>query len=217
MYTLQEIRHCLDDLISSARNDIQPIIQLENPEGGYFGVPRSVLSYVDYLGALYYGYNGEVDRNGIRRIATSRKAERFITEVMSQIDNIYEITGILLYRMYRHGTVHLYRPNALRRPDGRMIAWISYKGLREGIVSDGNIEAVPARHCVPIRWTDTEDRLPVSINCLYDDLLASIERYYTMIENKISNGHIELQHNFSTVVDALMQPDETNLIWRTDG
>lgn len=218
MHTLQEIRRCLDDLTTSAKNDIQPIIQLKNPEGGYFGVPRTVLSYIDYLGALYRGYNGERDRNGVRRIATSRKAEHFITEIMSQIDPVYRETGRLLYRMYRHGTVHLYRPNALRRQDGRMIAWISYKGPRQGLVSDGNRLNISAQHCIPIRLTDTEDRLPVSINCLYDDLLASIERYYLLIENEINSGQgSNLQQNFSNVVDALMEPDETNLTWGTNG
>ena len=218
MHTLQEIRRCLNDLATSARNDIEPIIQPTNPEGGYFGVPRAVLSYIDYLGALYRGYNGEQDRNGVRRIATSRKAEHFITEIMSQIDPVYGESGRLLYRMYRHGTVHLYRPNAMRRPDRRIIAWISYKGPREGLVSDGNITDVPARHCKPIRWSDEEDRLPVSINCLYDDLLSSIERYYGMIEVEINSGqNSRLQENFSNVVDALMEPDETDLTWRTNG
>lgn len=127
MHALQEIRRGLDDLLTSARHDIYPIIQLNNPQGGYFGVPRSVLSYVDYLGALYCGYTGVVRRNrgvSIRQIATSRKAERFIEDVLGNIDVAYRHNGKLLYRMYRHGTVHLYRPNILRiRDNNRVLTW----------------------------------------------------------------------------------------------
>lgn len=217
MHTLEEIRRGLNDLRRSAETDIAPIIQPRNSEGGYFGVPRSVFSYVDFLGALYCGYGGQI-RNGVRQIATSRKAERFITEVMGEVDQNYRINGEVLYRIYRHGTVHAYRPNALRRADGRVIAWICYKGSREDRVSDGNIVNIVATHCIPIRWTDTEDRVPVSINCLYEDLLASIEKYYTMIENEVgSNANSALQQNYSNVVDALMLPEETTLTWRTDG
>jgi len=51
--------YLLNDLKVSVNNDVYPTIHPNNPEGGYFAVPRLVLSYVDYLGALYHGYTEE--------------------------------------------------------------------------------------------------------------------------------------------------------------
>lgn len=213
MHTLQDIRRSLDDLIESARFDIHPIIQLNNPQGGYFGVPRSVLSYIDYLGALYCGYAG-VRRGTIRQIATSQKAEQFIEDVLGNIDIAYRNNGKLLYRMYRHGTVHLYRPNILKRNDNRIIIWVSYKGNRVDRIPYDN-RVIDAQHVVPQNWSATEDILPVSINCLYNDLVDAIGRYYDMVEDEVNRGITRLQANYSNVVDALLLPDDTNLTWRT--
>lgn len=213
MHTLQDIRRGLDDLLTSARFDIYPVIQLNNPQGGYFGVPRSVLSYIDYLGALYCGYAG-ARRRTIRQIATSQKAEQFIEDVLGSIDISYRNNGKLLYRMYRHGTVHLYRPNILKRRDNRILVWVSYKGDRiDRIPYENRIADV--QHVVPQGWSATEDLLPISINCLYDDLVAAINQFYDMIENEVNGGVTRLQTNYSNVVDALLLPDDTNLTWRT--
>ncbi|MCL0082704.1 hypothetical protein M1O14_03225 [Dehalococcoidia bacterium] len=52
------IEYLTDDLQKSIRMDVYPAIQIGNGEGGYFAVPRLVLCYVDFLGALYRGYRG---------------------------------------------------------------------------------------------------------------------------------------------------------------
>lgn len=213
MHTLSEIRRSLDDLTESAKNDIFPIIQVDDPKGGYFGVPRAVLSYVDFLGALYGGYHGETSGSH-RLIATTQKAESFIEEVFGEVDQVYRENGKLLYRMYRHGTVHLYRPNILRRSDGRIIVWVSYKGTKNGEVKyEGR--TLQVQHMIPIVKSQNEDILPVCINALYADLLNSIDLFYRKIEAELSRGQTHLQRNFSDVVDALMEPDETDLNWNT--
>lgn len=214
MRSLQDIRRELDDLKRSLENDVYPIVQINNTQGGYFGVPRAVLSYVDYLGALYRGYSGEMNREN-RSIATSVKAERFIRNVMGAIDPNYAINGRLLYKMYRHGTVHLYRPNTLRnRVTGENLLWVAYKGNRmDNIDHDGRL--IVAEHVVPQYGSDTEDLFPVAINCLYDDLQAAIDHYYQMIEDEVNSGVTTLQENYSNTKDALDLPEEVNLTWNT--
>lgn len=215
MRSLQDIRRDLNDLKTSLENDVHPIIQINSTQGGYFGVPRAVLSYVDYLGALYQGYNGAINNRGIRSIATTQKAERFIQDIMGAIDPNYALNGRLLYKMYRHGTVHLYRPNTLRNTTtGENLFWVAYKGNRmDNITHDGRLIVV--EHVVPQYGSDAEDLLPVSINCLYKDLLAAINYYFQMIEDEVNRGRTTLQENYSNTKDALDLPDEVNLTWNT--
>lgn len=214
MRSLQDIRRELDDLKKSLENDVYPIIQRYNTQGGYFGVPRAVLSYVDYLGALYRGYNGEMNR-GNRAIATTPKAERFIQDIMGAVDPNYAVNGRLLYKMYRHGTIHLYRPNTLRNmTTGETLLWVAYKGNRmDNITHDGRLIVV--EHVVPQYGSDTEYLFPVAINCLYDDLQAAIDHYYQMIEDEVNSGVTTLQENYSNTKDALDLPEEVNLTWNT--
>lgn len=77
----------------------------------FFGVVRGVLSDVDYVGALYGGWDGK-DR---RRIATVEKAVRFITDVfpVATGNHDYGARGEHLYDMFRHGTIHLRAPKRL--------------------------------------------------------------------------------------------------------
>jgi hypothetical protein len=58
--------YLVNDLLVSVVNDVSPCLNIGRSEGGYFGVPRLVLSYVDYLGTLHHGYDGARDRNGRR-------------------------------------------------------------------------------------------------------------------------------------------------------
>jgi len=61
---ISEICHYLeDDLKKSIVNDVKPVIQPNQKEGGYFWVTRLVLCYIDYLGTLYEGYHGIKDYN----------------------------------------------------------------------------------------------------------------------------------------------------------
>jgi hypothetical protein len=72
------VNYLNDDLKKSVENDVYPCLNLGHDEGGYFGVPRLVLSYVDYLAALYNGYEGKV-KNGRRIFATGEYAKTFFT------------------------------------------------------------------------------------------------------------------------------------------
>lgn len=198
----QRVDRAINNLISSVNTDIQPIIQPNRPEGGYFGVPRMVLCYIDFLGLLFAGWSGKKKKNGNRDdFATPHKAKDFIKKVLSQVDELYRVNGDLLYDMYRHGTVHIYSPQKLSSKEfpNKTIEWLVYKGDREQWDYYEN-KAVKFRHLQIIEWEKDRFILPVSIVVLYRDLLVSIGLYRKMIyEDKSEN----LLKKFLSVVDSL--------------
>ena len=194
------------DLKVSIQNDIFPALQTDKAEGGYFSVPRLVLCCVDYLGALYCGFDGK-DPN---HIATANKAKKFLREVMAKADRRYGGRGDLLVEMYRHGTVHLNAPLSLiRSTDNRIITWQCYKGPRTAATAERIIV-----HLHPYEFQAGADILPISINCLYDDLLASIEEYCNLLlldDNQ--NGGGELITRFVSAANALVVPKRVSFRW----
>src|SRR6185437_301987 len=111
--------------------EVSPILHLGQEQGGYFGVTRHILCFVDFLGALYSGYKTE-NLKEKEDVAMTRKAVRFITEVMKNVDEYYEVNGFRFYDMYRHRLVHLYQPKVfLQKSNGRQLQWLVYKGPRE--------------------------------------------------------------------------------------
>lgn len=205
--TLPKIKEYLQgDLKQSIKNDIRPIIQPDREEGGYFGVARLVLSYIDFLGALYCGYERETDSKGPRKIAQSSKAIRFIKDVLCSVDSLYGRNADLLYNMYRHGTVHLYEPKKLKC-GRRKLRWLLYKGQREDwVFADGPVLKV--RHMEATKVDGNSYWLPVSITCLYDDLLASIDHFCRRLEREAA-----LRDKWRKTANALCAFEDTTDRW----
>jgi hypothetical protein len=166
------------------------------------------LSYVDYLGALYVGYNGKRDANTGRRIFTSGKcAKIFLNHIFGHIDPNYIKYGALLWEIYRNGTIHLYSPKILKNVNSsRTIGWIARKENRVcQLVSPYNFLAI---HLVPHNRGNNSWVLPISIKCLYEDLISAIDRYVSLISKDSM-----LQSKFRRTADALLDPEDTRLTW----
>jgi len=194
------------DLKKSIINDVQPVIQPSQQEGGYFGVPRLVLCYVDYLSALYEGYHGETDRKGRKVIAKSKYAKNFIKKVLSKVNPLYAKYGDFLYEMYRNGTVHLYQPKTFINMQTReMLSWVIYKGSRNADTQEyGRVcHMQPQKRDNTARWI-----LPISINCLFDDLVASIDNFKEMLR-----ANSNLVTKWKSTANALLEIEETDLRW----
>lgn len=192
----------INDLVVSIKTDVYPIIQPTTPEGGYFGVPRMVFCYINFLGLLFVGWNGNKDKHGNKKdFATTEQAKQFIRKVLSQVDELYGINGDLLYDMYRHGTVHIYSPQKLKSREfpNRTIEWLVYKGDREQWDYYEN-KAVKFRHLQIIDWEKDRFILPVSTVILYRDLVTSIDLYRKMIYEDKSE---KLLQNLLSVADTL--------------
>jgi hypothetical protein len=207
-----------NDLGKSIIDDVHPCLNLGRAEGGYFGVPRLVLAYVDYLGALYNGYDGSVDRTGRRVFAKTIYAKTFLVEVFGAVHKDYKKYGGLLYDIYRHGTVHLYEPLTLRNSStGQTIEWHVFKQEKEtrpptrvgGTTKPWNLMLL---HLIPTRKPGQTDPnvwvLPVSINCLYSDLLAALDVYAERLQKET-----DLANRFQKTINALLIPEETDLLW----
>ncbi|KKR91306.1 MAG: hypothetical protein UU41_C0041G0008 [Candidatus Roizmanbacteria bacterium GW2011_GWA1_41_13] len=207
MHTLADVNRGLNDLRNSLKNDVLPVLDKTAgvEEGGYFIVTREIFSYTGFLGLLYYGPENPPNPMFLSR---TFMAERYITDVMGQVDNVYSEYGELIYSMYRHGTVHVYRPNMLESTvNHRKISFMCYKGPRKGILERKEVGEIAVTHCSPVQIKSDEDWLPLSINVLYDDLIKSIDIYEEMVKNHV------LLENYSNAIDALSQPTPVGLSW----
>lgn len=189
--------------------EIAPILHLGYSPGGYFGVTRQIVCMIDFLGALYSGFDPKKDithrKDGkvIKKIAKSGKALRFIKEILGEIDQNYRVNGKYLIEMYRNGLVHLYQPKELEIEGGRILSWLPYKGPRTGdiLVSDNRIIR-GASHLLIVENMG-QHFLPVSIKCLYDDLLTAIDLYM----GKLRNEKI-LEERFISTANEIRTPDK---------
>lgn len=216
-FTLADVARGLANLRNSLRDDVFPTLQstIDRPEGGYFIIPREVFAYVDFLGALYCGYDGKADRSGRRIIAAGWKAIRFLEEIFGEVDPIYRNYGRLAHGMFRHGTIHVYRPHALKRPDGATIEWLSYKGKRRNARVSYDGQALSVNHLEPHQHDASAKRyiLPLSINTLYEDLVAAITVYESTVKTQHERGDHALLQKYQDTMSALMTPEITELTW----
>jgi hypothetical protein len=195
--TSTEIEEYLrNDLKDSIVNDIQPCLV---GEGGYFGVPRLVLSYVDYLGALFHGYK-HPNQTKQRSFARHTYAKRFLKYIFGLIDSNYCYHGELLWEIYRNGTVHLYEPLTLQN-SGRRITWVTYKGERNKVFLRSPYE-VEVTHLVPHFFRNHIWIQPISIDCLYLDLKSAVDLLAIMISK---NQNLSLI--FRNTANALQDGD----------
>lgn len=208
--TLSEITDYLQkDLKQSVLNDVTPCLGTSTSPEGLFAVPRLVLSYVDFLGALYHGYQGRVAGER-RKFADHLYAKTFLADIFGQGDANYKRFGGLLWDIYRNGTIHLYEPMKLQN-QGREITWAVHKGPRTYTVTvrgPNGIQTWTQVHLIPYQYEPDKWAQPVSIFCLHQDLLNSIDEY-----TKEINMTPQLALNFRQTADALQTPENTHLVW----
>jgi hypothetical protein len=215
-FTTADVAKLLVTLRNSLREDVLPILHvcMGREEGGYFIIPREVFAYTDFLGALYGGYGGEMDGRH-RRLATTDKAVKFIEDIFAKADPLYGRYGRHVHEMFRHGTVHVFRPHALRRPDGSTLEWKIHKGPRREFQIDYEGRQMRVNHLEPIVIDAPSRRhiLPLSISALYEDLLSAIDVYESELNSGLTRGDPTLLNNYGQTMDALRQPEGTSLTW----
>lgn len=105
--------------------------------------------------------------------------------------------------MYRHGLVHLYQPKQLRLSDEKILQWLSYKGGRTGDIEIRKGWVIKnASHLSEISDTGASF-LPVSIRCLYNDLLTAVDLYLKKLKDSK-----ELQDNWVSAANEIAEPEE---------
>jgi len=88
------------EILESIDTDLMIPLRLHEKEnrGGFFSISRQVFCYIDYLGALSYGVNH------------TNNAVRFMNKYFAAVNPKYSGKCEILYKMWRHGTVHQFAP-----------------------------------------------------------------------------------------------------------
>ncbi|MFC1620895.1 hypothetical protein ACFL2G_01190 [Candidatus Omnitrophota bacterium] len=213
MFTLEDIERALSDVLLSTEDSIRPLLKPSRSVGGIFALPREVSCYIDFLGALYSGWDGK----NKKEIATSKKAITFIKEIFGEIDLNYRIYGELFYRVVRHGTVHHFSPYKIERDDGATLEWLIYGGRRKSCFGNYAGKECIVNHLEPFtfnRSNKKRDIFPVSLDCLYEDLRKAIELYLDKIKKEVREDKRELLEKYVSVMQVLMKSNKVkDLTW----
>lgn len=161
---MRDIKY-LQNVRSSILNDVRDVAiyhsrHYQGKSAGFFGIPRQVFCYVDYLGFIAFGENST---NG---------AVRFIEKYFP---NNYKAFAELLYAMWRHGTVHQYEPRSFfakfdDRPMLVAVSWLSNND-NQRVQRKRNLKFYS------VKGSNRDVHLVINICQLVDDLLFALDSY----------------------------------------
>lgn len=166
-YLKKEVRKSIiNDILDIAKYHSRPD---KKKEAGFYSVPRQVFCYVDYLGHLAYG-------NGY----TTEHAERFIREYFPKN---YRGYAELLYSMWRHGTVHTYKPKRIfAKYPGDKPEMINIYSLSNNANEAGNRQA--NMKFFPMHGKKATLYLCINICQLVDDLLSALDGFIQKLKSE---------------------------------
>jgi hypothetical protein len=126
------------------------------------------MASIDHLGHLYTGSP-----------QCGSRFRAFMEQVLGEVDPRYRRRAGEMYQMYRCGTIHEFEPKLLENRKGQTLAWLAYQGSRAGQQLDlPDIGHLTVTHLEPVVLVAGRSfGLPVSTNCLLDDLMAAIDRF----------------------------------------
>ena len=167
---------------------------------------------VDFLGAVYSGYplseRTKDNRERKERIATSKKAIKFINAFFKPRNTYKKDLVNKLYNMYRHGLVHLYQPRILAYKNNSTLRWLIYKGKRSYSrmyvnTNQGKTLVKNVNHFNIIQIPSDKSRfyLAICIDGLFEDFKQATIEY----RNKLKTTKY-LQTNWRTTVNAICTP-----------
>jgi hypothetical protein len=161
----QDTRPNLLDQRATVERDMRPLLA---DQGAPFAICREVVSSIDHLGHLYTGSS-----------QCGARFRAFLEQILGEIDQRYRRRAGEIYQMYRCGTVHEFEPKVLENRKGQTLAWLCYQGNRAAKQLDlPEIGKLTVTHLEPVVYvTGRSFGLPVSTNCLLDDLVAAIDRF----------------------------------------
>jgi hypothetical protein len=161
----QEARPYLLNQRAVVEGDLRPLLA---GHGAPFSICREVMSCIDHLGQLYTGSS-----------QCGTRFREFTDHILGEVYPNYRRRAGELYQMYRCGTVHEFEPKVLENRRGQTMAWLCYQGNRIGQVWDlPEMVQLTVTHLEPVVYVAGRSfGLPVSTNCLIDDLVAAIDRF----------------------------------------
>jgi len=199
--------HLRNVVVATANHETQPLVT----SGKFFGAVRSIFCELDYLGALFCGWDGKNDL----QIATKRKCVTYISDVIAKAakNPAYSSYGGHLYELFRSGTVHLRAPKELENANSSrpVLSWSLLTRRKEFWPQLG----IDVEHLVPVP-SPVSSRLlilPLSLAVLFDDFLAGCEHFAQLLEaEKTASGNALLTAWDSTAA-GLTRPGRSTLTW----
>lgn len=224
--TIDKIEHFLlkGDMQDVIKYDIEPILHLELEPGGFFGAPRQILCMIDFLGAAYSG----------KYKNTARGAVKFIKNIMGSnaIDPNYKINGELMYKMYRHGLIHLFQPKKFILEDKTKVEWSIYKGSRiQGtLIVKSDAESYKFNNVEHLKIVKHPKRdtsvLFICLNSLIEDFKKSLEIYFQLINkdqkylrrwDKVSSYIVEYEEIYRNLSFFEKIRTQLKFLWKGNG
>jgi len=170
-----DISYLKDGVRGSIVTDVVEIAKYHSLHGGinagWFGIPRQVLCFVDFLGSIAYNNDPRRQEDG----ASTRKAVRFIKEFFPKQ---YKPYANLLIATWRYGTVHQFVPYKYYAMKGNrkvVLEWLSNRSDEEH------------NRRVNMKTFNKEGHkdvifLSVNICQLADDLLSAFDEFIKKME-----------------------------------
>lgn len=173
----------------SIATDIRPLLK-EKSEGqeigGYFAIPILILTLVEYLGRLRYGYIKEKPgKRDKRKWSGSSCAVWWMKKYLGSKNPRYKKLSGLLYDMFRHGAVHRRQP--------KIYLYNLYKGfgweIQKAKNKDLHLQVKSGK------WFE------LSLDQLVDDLELGIDKFYSDLESSDV-----LRKKFSNAYEHMKKP-----------
>ena len=201
--------HLRQEVVGTLRHETGPLVA----EAKFFGGVRAIICDIDYVAALFDGWDG----NDPRRIATAEKFRTFLESVVARVapNQGYKQFPGHLYEMYRVGTVHLRHPRQLTNPaaSSPVLSWGIMVERTEDFDYPAGGKAFTGTHLQPVKVDANKTILPVSLKALFEDSIAAFEEFARMLEAEKAAGGHALLDKWRGVADALVAPFVSKLTW----
>ncbi len=180
--TKNVIEFLKNDMLDSINDDIAAVTQFHGyAGGGYFSIPRQVFCYIDYLGALLSGRN-------------AKSTKREMDFIKTYFDEKYKPIVHILINMWRHGTIHQYKPKTFMVANQIQLLWLS---------NNSSKQCHRQEHLKCYQVDGNREKIIIVINIcqLVDDLKEAICKFIKRLENngsemkKVQKNYDRLNEN----------------------
>jgi hypothetical protein len=205
------IGHLRRAIVPTATYETGRLVDCDSP--AFFGATRGVMCDLDYVSALYCGWDGKDER----QIATRAKTIRFLIDVVAfaASNSAYGRYAAHLYDLYRVGTVHLRGPRRLEDPANNppVMSWALMVERKDSWAPNG--VAFDLEHLVPVVASTPPQRvvLPLSIRGLFEDFILACERFALDLETESGTGGRVLLERWNSAAAGLTRPGQSKLTW----
>jgi hypothetical protein len=199
--------HLRNVVVPTAKHETQPLAT----SAKFFSAVRNIFCDLDYLGALFCGWDGLNDL----QIATKKKCVAYLADVIAPAakNPAYATYGGHLYESVRSGTVHLRAPKELENASNscQVLSWCLLTQRKEFWQPLGT----HAEHLVTVSSPASPRKLflPLSITVLFDDFLSGCEHFAQMLEAEKAAGGSTLLANWDSAAVGLTRPGKSSLTW----